>query len=143
MLVPVKPDDGAVLPGQVTLGFKLNAPKFPNFLISINPQQPVAFAVTGYEKFGFIVDRLSLDLSDVENPPGIPGSYFAQAGNDQPDGEVNKWRGVYIAQLKVLLPSEFKERGKRPRELALPADGRYAFMANGPSNDLAVVDLTT
>ena len=80
MLVPVKPDDGAVLPGQVTLAFKLDAPKFPNFLISINPLQPVAFAVTGYEKLGFIVGGLSLDLSDLENPPGIPGSYFAQAG---------------------------------------------------------------
>ena len=116
MLVPINPTDGAVLPtGQVTLEFKVNAPKFPNFLISINPQQPVAFAVANYEKFGFIVGGLSLDLSDLENPPGIPGEYFAQAGNDQPGGDLNKWRGVYIAELNVLLPSEFKERGKTVR----------------------------
>jgi len=118
MIVPIDQAIGTVLPGQVTLGFNVIANKFPNFLLEINPQsqgmQPVGFAVTGYEKFGFVVGGLALDLSDLENP-ALPAAYTNQITQDSPDGDVNKWRGVYIAQLKVLLPSEFKERGKTIR----------------------------
>lgn len=117
MLVPINETDGSVLPGQVTLDFKVSAPKFPNFLIDINQtnNRTTAFAVTGYEKFGFLVKGLSLDLSDIENPNGFPDEYFTRAGNDQPDGDKMKWRGAYVYQLKVLLPNEFKERGKTVR----------------------------
>jgi YVTN family beta-propeller protein len=33
--------------------------------------------------------------------------------------------------------------GKRPWGIALSPDGKYLFSANGPSNDVSVVDLLT
>lgn len=45
--------------------------------------------------------------------------------------------------LAIQTVTRFLEVGKRLWGLALSTDGRYAFTANGPSNDLSVIDLTT
>ncbi len=117
LVVPIQPT-GEVLPtGLVTGRISISAPRFPHFLTSVSLSP---FAITGQEKFGFMVGGASLDLSDLENPTGFPASYLAQNPGDSPDNDPLRWRGVYVGALQVLLPSEFKERGKSQR-LALGA----------------------
>jgi YVTN family beta-propeller protein len=55
-------------------------------------------------------------------------------------------RGGTIAVIDVTsAPKLIKEVpvGKRPWGIALPADGRFLYTANGPSNDMSIVDTTT
>jgi hypothetical protein len=72
-------------------------------LISINSNQ--AFAVKGYEKVGFKLNNLVLDLSDQYNSSGMafPANYTGDKSE--------LWRGVYLKNFSVLLPPEFNSGG--------------------------------
>lgn len=64
------------------------------------------FAVASFPRLGFSVSRAVLDLSSYATPPGIafPVGYPVQ---DQ------SWRGVFIDNLSVVLPSEFRKSGQQ------------------------------
>lgn len=122
-LLPINPQTGDELPGQVRAAFRVDAPEFSDLLAEIHFSQP--FAVTKYPKFGFDLAGAFLDLSDKRNSAGVvfPNGYFDNPQNqlaDESPGNTN-WRGVYVDGFKLILPKEFK-----------PADssGRLSIDAN-------------
>ncbi|UTA66947.1 hypothetical protein [Emticicia sp. 21SJ11W-3] len=74
-----------------------------DLVIPINTNK--AFAVAGFEKFGFKLQNAIIDLSDKQM--GMPGTAFPAAYSGDKD---EKWRGLYIGSLSVLLSKEFKSR---------------------------------
>lgn len=135
MLVPINEMTGETLSGQVQGTFRIDAPTFNDLLVGVDL---VPFAVTGYEKFGFILRRAELDLSDTRNAPSVqfPIDYFGQPGNDQPGGDINHWRGVYIDQFSILLPAEFKNPSTSER-LKITAT-RLLFDRNGITGQISM-----
>jgi hypothetical protein len=141
MLVPINPTDGSVQPGQVRGDFRIDAPDFSDLLAGVTM---TPFAVTGYEKFGFILNNAMLDLSDKRNAPGVvfPSGYFDALSNSTPDGDstgegINTWRGVYIQQFMVLLPQEFKEKQNPGVRLQIQATN-LLFDRNGVSGQVGM-----
>jgi hypothetical protein len=141
MLVPINPTDGSVQPGQVRGDFRIDAPDFNDLLAGVTM---TPFAVTGYEKFGFVLNNAMLDLSDKRNAPGVvfPSGYFDALSNSTPDGDstgegINTWRGVYIQQFMVLLPQEFKEKQNPGVRLQIQATN-LLFDRNGVSGQVGM-----
>jgi hypothetical protein len=64
------------------------------------------FAIKGLEKVAFSVTGAVFDFSDMRTPTDVtfPSSYPAQTNR-------SLWRGVYIHQVTVALPKEFKKKG--------------------------------
>jgi YVTN family beta-propeller protein len=50
---------------------------------------------------------------------------------------------VFIIDTATNQPVTSFEVGQRPRGVALSPDGKILYSANGPSNDVSVVDLAT
>ena len=73
---------------------------------------PEPFAIKGLENFAITIDKAVFDFSDVKNSADVvfpPGYENLIPGNEQ------LWRGVYINKLQIILPKEFKKRGKVER----------------------------
>ncbi|QHV98789.1 hypothetical protein [Spirosoma endbachense] len=125
MLIPINPQTGDELPGQINASFSIDAPDFNDMLASLSFSQP--FAIAKYPKFGFSLTGAFLDLSDKRNWPQIennfPPGYFDNPQNQLADDSPShiNWRGVYVQEFSLILPKEFK-----------PADssGRLAITAN-------------
>ncbi|GAB3960106.1 hypothetical protein GCM10028805_57420 [Spirosoma harenae] len=124
MLVPIDPLTGAVIQDQskISASFSIDAPDFNDLLADIRFSQP--FAIAKYPKFGFILTGASLDLSDKRNSPNViyPTGYFDNPQNESANASADHadWRGVYVQQFDLLLPSEFKPASSSGR-LAISA----------------------
>lgn len=98
-------------PGQsrVTASFQLNAKDLHNILarVDITP-----FTISGLRDFAFEVQEAVVDMSDIANPESLLLSSHDLAGWE---GDANLWKGFYLRELKVLLPSELANgKGERP-----------------------------
>lgn len=73
------------------------------------------FSVAGFDAVGFILKRVVLDLSDKENknivfPPDYDFSKFRLTNPGETTPNTNSWKGLYIGQFGIILPSEFKDK---------------------------------
>lgn len=64
------------------------------------------FAVAGFDKFGFSITDLVVDMSDVQNSAGT----ILPPGYRHPDFGSPLWRGVSLRQLKVYFPKAFENK---------------------------------
>ncbi len=111
VLTPLNPEDFEPLDAnsRVKGTFDFFSTKgLHDVLIQMNFNTP--FAVTGYDRFAFIVNQVALDLSTVNNPTAItfPEGYPTQAQDAT-------WQGVYIQQFSLILPPEFKKKSTGER----------------------------
>lgn len=99
------PDD----PGNpgVTAQFAINTSDLNNILVetSITP-----FRIKGLSDMAFCVDRAVIDMSDYVNCDGFAyPSGYPVVFNDMPE----LWRGFFLKNLTIKLPSELGSSGKR------------------------------
>ncbi len=87
-------------PARVAIDFAVETTEgFRNILVGINASQ--AFAVAGFERFGFKLKNLIIDLSDTKNGMMVfPPTY--EGDRDE------RWRGLFLQEFTVLLPTEFQ-----------------------------------
>ena len=92
---------------SVTAGFEVNTTDFNNILVStsITP-----FRIKGLDEMTFIVKQASVDMSDFTNCEGfvMPEDY-QNIFSDAPQ----LWRGFFLKELTVLLPSEISSSTER------------------------------
>ncbi len=119
MMVPLKAngereEDPDVL---VKAGFKTVVASWNDILVGVSLP---AFEIAPLKGIGFQIGKAIFDASDVRNAPEIvyPTGYEARyMSADNP----KLWRGVYVADLVVTLPSQFSKRN---------GDSRVSFGAN-------------
>jgi len=90
---------GKVLDSAVvaTLGFQFH--KWDDWVASISMPR---FQIVGVNGLSFVPDTIFFDHSSASNPPGfnLPKNYTGFSGTD--------FEGLYISDMKVLLPPDFK-----------------------------------
>jgi hypothetical protein len=94
---------------KVTATFQLNAKDLHNILARVDM---TPFTIAGMRDFAFEVKEAVIDMSDIANPESL-----MLTGNDLAawDGDANLWKGFYLKELSVLLPTELaNDRGERP-----------------------------
>ena len=101
--------DPALSPNKnkVTAGFEVNTADFNNILIStsIDP-----FRVKGLGDMTFIVRQASVDMSDFINCQGFVAPVgYQNLFSDAPQ----LWRGFFLKELTILLPSELSSSSER------------------------------
>ena len=101
------PTTGNILPNKkLKSEFSITIENWNNLLVELSV---APFQIKGINGVGFEANRVALDFSDYANPTGVvfpeayQSSYFA-------DGNPNLWRGLYIQQAIVRLPSEFNKK---------------------------------
>jgi YVTN family beta-propeller protein len=52
-------------------------------------------------------------------------------------------RSIAVIDVRRRTPAHDRQRGTRPWGIAVSADGRTLYTANGPSGDVSVVDVAT
>src|SRR6478736_412602 len=102
------PEDasGVVKPtGNVTAAFKSAISNWNDLLVQISLPH---FQIAGLTGFGFSIDNAVFDFSDSQNAPSVvfPKGYAVETDPSL----VNLWRGIYVRQLSVRLPSLFKNK---------------------------------
>jgi len=94
--------DGSVKPGFVTASFQTQMASWGELMakISLPP-----FHLTNLKNWGFTIKDAYFDYSDIANPSGIvfPDKYSSQERG-------NTWQGVFVKELTVRLPKEFKKK---------------------------------
>ncbi len=70
------------------------------------------FAINGLDKLCFEVTNATFDFSDFQNATNMN---FPQGYGNVVAGNTNLWRGIYIKNMKVFLPKEFKKKGRTER----------------------------
>lgn len=109
VLVPLDPTTYEPTTDQtdrVTGRFKV---KCENGLNSIIAKADIdkPFAAASFDKLGFILKEVVIDMSDTSND-GIPSGLVT--GQEDLGGNANYWKGIYAAQFSILLPKEFKDK---------------------------------
>jgi hypothetical protein len=101
-----KPQDS----GRVILSTEATVKSgFRDMILKLSAQNAAnntkAFAVAGFSKFGFKVDDIIVDMSDITNDTGVkfPENY------NHPDLGSGLWRGVCIKDLTVIFPKEYEK----------------------------------
>lgn len=101
------PEDanGAVTNGNVSGVFQSVISDWNDLLVRLSLPN---FQITGLTGFGFSIKDAVFDFSDVRNAQSVvfPKGYSAESGPSL----ANLWRGVYVRQLSVRLPSHFKNK---------------------------------
>jgi hypothetical protein len=96
----IKPDPELV-PNEteVKVDFLVSGKTGFNFLLEVPTMTP--FVIPGLKDFGFTVNGIAVDLSDLENPTDFqyPVDYPSYYG-----GDGNLWRGFYLRELQIRLP---------------------------------------
>ena len=73
-----------------------------------------AFALASAPAWGFVVQGAIFDFSTRTNSPGtvFPEKYATDYFPPESDGSlaINTWRGVFVKNLEVLLPKEFRKK---------------------------------
>ena len=88
---------------KVTASLETDITDLNNILIStsITP-----FQVRGLEGFSFEVKNATLDMSDIDNPPGFS---FPLEYQEIYQESLPLWRGFYLQEMNVYLPGEFRD----------------------------------
>lgn len=106
VLVPEKSPGVRDTTKRVKGRFNATAGSWNDILLEID--LPQRFQATRLPRFGFVVKKAVLDLSDERNAAGqrFPAGY---AENYLPDGNSPLWRGLSIQEFRLYLPPEFKK----------------------------------
>ena len=107
----VLPDDK-----RVQASFKTIVSNWNDILVEISLPP---FQLTKYKGTCFELNTAVIDFSDIRNSSSIEWPTDYQKDYLVPGNE-NLWRGLYVKSLKVVLPSQFKEKG---------SDNRLSFKA--------------
>ncbi len=109
LLVPLNADYTVVSdPNAKVQGhFSTTVNDWNNIYASNISLQP--FAIKGLERVAFQITNAVFDFSDFQSPT-LPADYVSLLPGDK-----NLWRGVYIQNLSVILPKEFKKKGSASR----------------------------
>ncbi len=91
--------------GYVEADFKTSISDWNDMVVNISLPE---FGVKGLEGTTFKLNTAIFDFSDLRNDEATPKAYLNKYYKDSP----TLWRGVYVKSLKVILPPEFKIRGK-------------------------------
>lgn len=101
------PEDvnGAVKDGNVAAGFQTVINNWNDLLVQISLPN---FQVAGLNGFGFSISDAVFDFSDTRNAPSVvfPKDYATESDPSL----ANLWRGIYVRQLSVRLPSHFRNK---------------------------------
>ena len=110
LLVP-EDQNGNVAEGNVSAAFKASVNSWNDLIVQLSLP---SFQVTSMPGMGFNVRDAVFDFSDLRNAPNIkfPENYNPDFSEPQ---LANLWRGVYIRELSVQLPPEFKSKGTTTR----------------------------
>ena len=101
------PEDinGVVKAGNVTAAFQSTISNWNDLLVQISLPN---FQVAGLTGFGFTINEAVFDFSDTRNAPSV---VFPKGYSSESDPSLaNLWRGIYMRQLSVRLPSHFKNK---------------------------------
>lgn len=109
VLVPVDRISYEELPGRVTGSFMFTSSQGLHDVVIDNITSSSAFSIPSLRKFAFELDGLSIDLSPTQNPLN-----FVSAG-DFPQTGTPTWEGVYLRNLKVVMPPEFRKKNQSDR----------------------------
>lgn len=101
------PEDrtGSVTTGNVTAAFQSVVSDWNDLLVQLTLPN---FQINGLTGFGFSITDAVFDFSDMRNAPNVvfPHGYATESDATL----ANLWRGVYVRQLSVRLPSHFANR---------------------------------
>ncbi len=100
--------------GYVEADFKTTIADWNDMVVNISLPE---FGIKGLEGTTFKLNTAVFDFSDLRNDPATPASYINKYYNGTP----NLWRGVYVKSLQVILPPEFKIKGKSDKRVAFGA----------------------
>ncbi|RBW60760.1 hypothetical protein DS884_04060 [Tenacibaculum sp. E3R01] len=100
--------------GYVEADFKTTISDWNDMVVNISLPE---FGVKGLEGTTFQLNTAVFDFSDLRNDEATPSYYLNKYYNDAP----TLWRGVYVKSLKVILPPEFKIKGKSDKRVAFGA----------------------
>ncbi|MBA6156661.1 hypothetical protein H3Z83_09060 [Tenacibaculum sp. S7007] len=100
--------------GYVEADFKTTIADWNDMVVNISLPE---FGIKGLEGTTFKLNTAVFDFSDLRNDPATPASYINKYYNGTP----NLWRGVYVKSLQVVLPPEFKIKGKSDKRVAFGA----------------------
>ncbi len=81
--------------GKVSATFEVNASSLNDILLSVNI---TPFHLKGVKDFSFVVQKATVDMSDIANPPDFT---FPQDYRQTLGGNINLWRGFYLKELKI------------------------------------------
>lgn len=101
------PEDGngAVKDGNVVGTFQTVINDWNDLLVQLSLPN---FQVAGLTGFGFSLKDAVFDFSDTRNAPSV---IFPKGYSVESDASLaNLWRGIYVRQLSVRLPSHFKNK---------------------------------
>ena len=101
---------------RVHASFKTIITNWNDILVEISLP---TFQITKYKGTCFELNKAVIDFSDLHNSSAIVWPKDYQKDYLVPGNE-NLWRGLYVSSLKVVLPSQFKEKG---------TDNRLSFKA--------------
>lgn len=114
ILLPYDPATSKTTSGEVTGNIKVFVKNFNDLFIGFSLPP---FAITGFERIGYLIDAATFDFSDKQNPRGVALPEKSRSSLPNPDS-VNTWRGVYLNEFRVMLPPEFKKRNTTERSTA-------------------------
>lgn len=100
--------------GYVEADFKTSISDWNDLVVNISLPE---FGIKGLEGTTFKLNTAVFDFSDLRNDAATPKGYLDKYYNEAP----NLWRGVYVKSLKVILPPEFKIKGKSDERVAFGA----------------------
>ncbi|MDR7212139.1 hypothetical protein [Flavobacterium piscis] len=98
-------------PQRVHAEFKTIISNWNDILVEISLP---AFQLTNYKGTCFELNKAVIDFSDLHNSNEVVWPKDYQKDYLVPGNE-NLWRGLYVSSLKVVLPSQFKEKGTNNR----------------------------
>ncbi|MEO7976509.1 hypothetical protein [Flavobacterium sp.] len=98
-------------PKRVQAEFKTIISNWNDILVEISLP---AFQLTNYKGTCFELNKAVIDFSDLHNSKDVVWPKDYQKDYLVPGNE-NLWRGLYVNSLKVVLPSQFKEKGTNNR----------------------------
>ncbi|MBZ4043845.1 hypothetical protein [Flavobacterium hibisci] len=101
---------------RVQASFKTIVSNWNDILVEISLP---TFQLTNYKGTCFELNKAVIDFSDLHNSSSIVWPKDYQKDYLVPGNE-NLWRGLFVSSLKVVLPSQFKEKG---------TDNRLTFKA--------------
>jgi len=105
MLVPENAN-GEIQEGNVTGSFKTQLSDWNDLVVQISLPD---FQVTKMDGVGFSVKDAVFDFSDLRNAPAVKFPENYESTQMLPDNP-NLWRGFYLRELAVRLPSQFETK---------------------------------
>jgi hypothetical protein len=124
VFVPENPD-GTIKNGKLATSFRTTITNWDDLLVGVSLEP---FQLKALKGVGFSVTNAVLDLSDFANPSGI------SFGPKQQEvysigGGMETWQGVYIQDVQVSLPPQFRKKGSEGQGADSAHAGRITFYA--------------